>query len=84
MKKIRIKKPDLTSDLGRSRFLTFVFFTVLAILLGWQSDDSFHGYVMVKHLLEGNGFVYNIGERVCATTSPLYTLSCAIPFAVTR
>lgn len=84
MKKLRIKKPDLTSDLGRSRFLTFVFFTALVLLLGWQSDDSFHGYVMVKHLLEGNGFVYNIGERVCATTSPLYTLSCAIPVALTH
>ena len=84
MKKFRIKKPDLSSDLERSRFLTFTFFTLIVLLLGWQSDDSFHGYVMVKHLLEGNGFVYNIGERVCSTTSPLYTLSCAIPYAITR
>ena len=84
MKKVRLKKPDLASDLGRSRFLTFIFFTMIALLLGWQSDDSFHGYVMVKHLLEGNGFVYNIGERVCATTGPLYTLSCALPYAITR
>lgn len=84
MKKIHIKKPDLSSDLERSRFLTFTFFTLVVLLLGWQSDDSFHGYVMVKHLLEGNGFVYNIGERVCSTTSPLYTLSCAIPYAITR
>ena len=84
MKKLQFKKPDLASDLGRSRFLTFIFFTILALLLGWQSDDSFHGYVMVKHLLEGNGFVYNVGERVCATTGPLYTLSCAIPYAITR
>ena len=84
MKKLKIKKPDLASDLGRSRFLTFIFFILIALLLGWQSDDSFHGYVMVKHLLEGNGFVYNIGERVCATTGPLYTLSCAIPCALTH
>lgn len=84
MKKFKINKPDLSSDLGRSRFCTFIFFILTALLLGWQSDDSFHGYVMVKHLLEGNGFVYNIGERVCATTGPLYTLSCAIPFALTR
>ena len=84
MKKIKIKKPDLASDLGRSRFISSVFFIIVILLLGWQSDDSFHGYVMVKHLLEGNGFVYNIGERVCATTGPLYTLSCAIPYALTR
>ncbi len=83
MKKVSFRKPDLSSDLGRSRFLTFILFTLIALLLGWQSDDSFHGYVMIKHLLEGNGFVYNIGERVCATTSPLYTLSCAIPYAIT-
>ncbi len=84
MKKIRIKKPDFSTDLGRSRFLTLIAFALIALLLGWQSDDSFHGYVMVKHLIEGNGFVYNIGERVCSTTSPLYTLSCAIPYALTR
>ncbi len=84
MKRIKIKKPDLSTDLAKSRLLTFWAFVIIALLLGWQSDDSFHGYVMVKHLLEGNGFVYNIGERVCATTSPLYTLSCAIPYAITH
>ncbi len=84
MKIPKIRKPDLSSDLGRARFLTFIFFAAAALLLGWQSDDSFHGYVMVKHLLEGNGFVYNIGERVCSTTGPLYTLSCAIPYAITK
>ncbi|MCR5746394.1 MAG: hypothetical protein K6G03_01685 [Lachnospiraceae bacterium] len=83
MKKPVLKKINLSTDLERSRFLTLCFFAVLALLMGWQSDDSFHGYVMVKHLLEGNGFVYNIGERVCATTGPLYTLSCFIPYAIT-
>ena len=74
----------LETDLDRSRFFTLAGFIIAAVLLGWQSDDSYHGYVMVKHLIEGNGFVYNIGERACATTSPLYTLSVAIPCFFTR
>ena len=69
----------LDTDLGRARFFTFLLMTASSLILGWQSDDSYHGYVMVKHLLEGNGFVYNIGERACATTAPLYTLSIAVP-----
>ncbi|MBO6112981.1 MAG: hypothetical protein J6P45_08045 [Lachnospiraceae bacterium] len=75
---------ELKTDLDKSRFFTQIGFIITAVLLGWQSDDSYHGYVMVKHLIEGNGFVYNIGERVCATTSPLYTLSVAIPYFFTR
>ena len=80
------KKAFISSvtDLDRIRFFTLAGMIVAAILLGWQSDDSYHGYVMVKHLIEGNGFVYNIGERACATTSPLYTLSVAIPYLFTR
>ncbi len=73
-----------STDIDRSRLLTLVGFVVISILLGWQSDDAYHGYVMVKHLVEGNGFVYNIGERVCSTTSPLYTLSVVIPYFFTR
>ena len=79
----KIIRLELKTDLDRARFSTLLGLVILAIILGWQSDDSYHGYVMVKHLLEGNGFVYNIGERVCATTSPLYTLSCVIPNLLT-
>lgn len=83
--KTRIKLNfGLKSEIDRYRLYTLIGFVVIVVLLGWQSDDSYHGYVMVKHLLEGNGFVYNIGERVCATTSPLYTLSVAIPYFFTR
>ncbi len=80
-RKIRI---PFETDLDKSRFLTFLGFIIVSFLLSWQSDDSYHGYVMIKHLIEGNGFVYNIGERVCATTGPLYTLSIAIPYFITR
>lgn len=38
-------------------------------------DDSFITFRYARNILEGNGFVYNPGERVLGTTTPLYTLS---------
>jgi hypothetical protein len=37
-------------------------------------DDSYITYRYAYNLLSGNGFVYNPGERVLGTTTPLYTL----------
>lgn len=36
-------------------------------------DDSYITYRYARNLLEGVGFVYNPGERVLGTTTPLYT-----------
>lgn len=46
-------------------------------------DDSFITYRYARNILAGNGFVYNQGERILGTTTPLYTLILtltAIPF----
>ncbi len=43
-----------------------------------QGDDSYIFYSYAKNLVEGNGYVFNVGERVNATTSPLYTLLLAL------
>ncbi|MBU1707770.1 hypothetical protein KKB28_07645, partial [bacterium] len=54
---------------------------VLMILYGFwfiQGDDSYIFYSYAKNLVEGNGYVFNVGERVNATTSPLYTLLLAL------
>jgi hypothetical protein len=40
-------------------------------------DDSYITFRYVGNLLAGNGFVYNPGERVQGTTTPLYTLLLA-------
>ena len=72
------------TDLDRMRSFTLAGMILAAVLLGWQSDDSYHGYVMVKHLLEGNGFVYNIGERATASSCPLFTLVIACGYFVFR
>lgn len=36
-------------------------------------DDSYITYRYSRNILAGNGFVYNQGERVLGTTTPLYT-----------
>ena len=63
---------------------TTILFVVVITLFAWQSDDAYHAYVMAKHLVEGNGFVYNIGERATASTCPLFTLVIALGYFVFR
>jgi hypothetical protein len=62
---------------------------LLLILLGLTSrlfwiaythfteEDAFITFRIARHLAEGVGFVYNSGERVLGTTSPLFTLLLA-------
>lgn len=52
------------------------------IFNAWMSDDAYHAYIMAKHLVDGNGFVYNIGYRVNVSTCPLYTLITALFYLV--
>lgn len=40
-------------------------------------DDAFITFRYVENLVAGRGFVYNRGERVLGTTTPLYTLLLA-------
>lgn len=58
--------------------------SVLFVLLAWQSDDAFHGYAMARNLANGNGFVYNAGERVSASTCPFFTLLVSLAYFLTR
>jgi arabinofuranosyltransferase len=55
--------------------------TLPALLFGyggyvrrWAGDDGFINFRVVRQLMEGNGFVYNAGERVEAVTSALWVL----------
>jgi hypothetical protein len=43
----------------------------------WAYDDPFITYRYAQNLANGYGFVYNVGERVLSTTTPLFTLSLA-------
>ena len=40
-------------------------------------DDAYITFRYARNLVEGRGFVYNPGERVLGTTTPLYTLVLA-------
>lgn len=49
---------------------------LIARLLPWARtvDDAFITFRYSRNLVEGHGFVYNLGERILGTTTPLYTL----------
>lgn len=53
-----------------------------AIIFLWSNtpydiDDAPITYRYAENLASGNGFVYNIGERILGTSTPLYTLLLA-------
>ncbi|MCR5301200.1 MAG: hypothetical protein K6E49_02040 [Lachnospiraceae bacterium] len=73
-----------SEELNRYKFSALLVFCFVITLLAWQSDDSYHAYIMAKNLVEGNGFVYNIGQRATASTCPLYTLVVAAGYFVIR
>jgi hypothetical protein len=47
-------------------------------------DDAFITFRYARNIVHGVGFVYNAGERVLGTTTPLYTLWMAALSLVTR
>jgi len=52
----------------------FLLAVVLRLIPGPRTiDDSFITYRYAHNLLNGEGFVFNPGERVLGTTTPLYT-----------
>lgn len=59
---------------------TFAILSVLFLyiaFLNWTYDDPFITFRYAKNLVEGYGFVYNPGERILSTTTPLFTLLLA-------
>ena len=73
-----------SEELKRYKFFALLIFIGVITLLAWQSDDSYHAYIMAKNLVDGNGFVYNIGQRATASTCPLFTLVVAAGYFVIR
>lgn len=85
MDKIKTKISGYLSDnLNRYRLITLIIFIGVVTLLAWQSDDSYHAYAMAKNLVDGNGFVYNVGERASASSCPLFTLVIAFGYFFIR
>lgn len=66
------------------RNIGFIICIAVYVFFAWHSDDAYHAYIMAKNLVEGNGFVYNVGERVNASTCPLFTLCVAAVYCICR
>lgn len=83
--KIKTNIKEYFSDsLNKVKFVTLLLFIAVITALAWQSDDSYHAYAMAKNLVDGHGFVYNIGERATASSCPLFTLVVAFGYFFIR
>ncbi len=66
-----------------------IFFAAVLVRLayhwvtGFTADDAFITFRYAENIAYGKGFVYNTGERVLGTTTPLFTLLLSL-FAVLR
>ena len=59
-------------------FTTILVRGLLVYYSNYTADDSFITFRYVENIASGKGFVYNQGERVLGTTTPLYTLLLAL------
>ncbi len=64
------------------RKLNIIYISIILVLFFFgyyymRLDDTFIFYKYAKNIADGNGYVFNLGEKVNATTSPLYTLILA-------
>jgi len=65
-------------------FLSIVLLSIV-LLLSYhknQQDDAYIYYTYAHNIADGNGYVFNLGERINATTSPLYTLLTALIYYI--
>jgi arabinofuranosyltransferase len=81
---------DLKNKQFDSRSTNFVIYSLLTIFTivvfssAWICDDAYHAFIMAQNLIDGNGFVYNVGYRVNASTCPFFTLLTALVNLVIR
>jgi hypothetical protein len=56
--------------------LAFLF--LLIVIFSYQTDDAYHSHKMSINFANGDGLVYNVGERANASTCPLLTILIGI------
>jgi len=80
MGNLETSRADTVKSWGK--FLPLLVFTIALVARlapGARTiDDAFITYRYVRNILAGVGFVYNPGEHVLGTTTPLYTLLLAL------
>lgn len=69
--------PRLSSSLKQVALLGSIAFLLFVFFRDWAYDDPFVTLRYAANLQAGRGFVYNVGQRVLSTTTPLYTLLIA-------
>lgn len=71
-------------NLSRTHILALFFLgavvsrLVFHFLTGFTADDALITFRYAENLAAGHGFVYNLGEKVLGTTTPLFTFLLAI------
>jgi hypothetical protein len=71
----------------RKLSLIYTFIILVLFFFGYinfRQDDAYIFYTYAKNIAEGHGYVFNLGEKVNATTSPLYTLILASVYFLVR
>ncbi len=65
-------------------FLSVVLLTILLSLSCHknQQDDAYIFYTYAHNIADGNGYVFNLDEKINATTSPFYTLLTAFIYYI--
>lgn len=79
---------DISSDMVYHRYFTLAYLLVTSAILytllsQWAYDDPFITYRYADNLARGLGFVYNPGERILSTTTPLFAMLLALLHSVT-
>ncbi|MHA2428681.1 MAG: hypothetical protein ACXADB_11725 [Candidatus Hermodarchaeia archaeon] len=78
MTSFRRIKDQITSRQLSLLYLGLVSSLIYLSFKNWGYDDPFITYRYAVNLANGDGFVYNIGEDVLSTTSPLFSLLLAL------
>ncbi len=63
--------------LAPAAYLVVMTGAIALAFAGWGYDDPYITFRYARNLADGAGFVYNAGERVLSTTTPLLTLLLA-------
>jgi hypothetical protein len=58
-------------------FLTLIFNIIWIVYTNYTEDDAYITFRFAQQLANGNGFVYNIGQPIYGTTTPLFTFLMA-------
>jgi hypothetical protein len=86
---MRVDSGSVLHRLARhDRLLVAAALVLVALLVAaywnYTQDDVFITYVYSRNIAQGHGFVFNPGERVQGTTTPLYALLMAGVYPVTH